>query len=128
MQRMPSSLRSKTHAGSLKRASVSVAFIAAAPVGGGPGRANARSPASRPSSQSGGAPLIASASGASRHRRRPSNDALSRRRSLARDLLDRAPGLHRARLRALRVAPRVGALVAALDQQPLRLAAGAGAV
>src|SRR3954471_16027637 len=48
-----------------------------------------------------------------------------RRVALRRDLLERAPALDGLGLRALRVATRVGALVAPLDQQPLRLGAAA---
>ena len=48
--------------------------------------------------------------------------------SASAELLERPSASHRLRLRADRVAPRVGALVAALDQQPLRLGAAAGAL
>src|SRR3712207_9366965 len=81
MHRTPSSLRSKIQSGSLKRSSVSTAFIASACSGA----------------------FIA-------------------------DLLEGAAGLDRLGLGADRVPARVGALVAALEQQPLRLRAAAGAL
>ncbi len=104
MQRMPSSLRSKIQSGSLKRASVRTAFMASAAFGAGAGREQR-------------ALVVAQRCERVAHASSPSSA------SLARDLLDRPAALDRLGLRALRVAPGVGALVAALDQQPLRLAA-----
>ena len=101
MQRMPSSLRSKIQSGCEKRSSVSTAFIASLPRGG---RACAAASA------------------------RPREVCPARSSSvLGGHILHGAAAEHGLGLGAHRVAARVGGLVAALHQQPLRLVAAARA-